>query len=733
MFWLFNTSIDTTKIHNIRDVKKVVKFYVSKKMWDKAHNLLKEAKIHEKEIANKQIEELEEKINNITPDKSPKKYEIQKERVLKNLNQNIEIIHDLEDFYIQEQSKHKFIPEAIERYEDALKSIKTLVLLSEWEQAKEVLSEIRETEKSAFDKLIAKLDSEWDTIFSESEKKKQRKIYNKKEVQISKLLIDVETKERKHNEKISAAKFKIRFKKIKSEIELLSKTWKSPQALNVLQLFLEANKENSSVIKFYNKEKAKILKAIDAQKKRQEKKVKQNLQEEAYKLAWKTLKDTSDESEKESNKEVSFTQKIKKKFNVYYKFKERLRRKKLLDEVTLLIEENEATNKNIAESKLATIHKWLTKEIFTDEMYGYNLYGKILWADKISGDTFGFDNGQENYSLFLWDATGHGIKAGLIVTLMTRMFNKFVSKKSFKELAFEINNWLKQDLKSRNFITGILFQVNKEKIDTVKYIWFGHEPMLVYRKKEKIIEKIIPGWLAAWIRMIRKVDDIKEKAIQLSNGDIILSYSDGVIEAKWMKWEFYWLERLKKSFLINAQLEKTPTDIYNKIVDDLIAFRWWSAFIDDTTIMLLWRDTNNDIQTKDSNYIATLWEKQPLNKKDFSRLHWKTKKEIELELVKIKKEKELQFIITSLKKHYQIWEFLTLKQEAVRYIKEWWVHKDINFYLRKALDNETKYRVNLKNQKIENKFNVLSQLYKAWDYDTVIQEAEYIISKDWEI
>ncbi len=732
MFGGTKTSIDTTKIRNINDVKKIVKFYVKKKMWDEASHLLKETKIHEKNNANRQIENLDEKIETLEKWISSKKYDLQKEKVLKLLNKNIDLLHELEEFYIQEQSKHKFIPEAIERYEDAVKSIKTLLLLSDWDKAKEVLTEIQETEKNAFDKLIAKLDTEWDTIFSESEKKKQRKIYQKKEIQVSKLLFDVETKERNHNNKITAAKFKIRFKKIKSEINLLTKTWRSPQALNVLQSFLEDNKENSSVIKFYNKERSKILKGLEIIKKKEENKIKQNLQEEAFKLAGTTLKSEESVTEKKEESQ-SLVKKLKDKINFYTKLKERIKKKRLVDEVTLLIEENDATNKNIAESKMATIHKWLTKEIYTDQMFGFDLYWKILWADKISGDTFWFNDLKDKYSLFLWDATGHGIKAGLIVTLMTRIFNKFVAKKSLTELAFEINNWLKQDLQSRNFITWILFQVNKDNTDVVNYVWFGHEPMLIYRKATKEVEKVIPWGLAAWIRMIKKVEDIKEKQMTLSDGDMVLSFSDWVIEAKWMKWEFYWMDRLTKSFLIHAQLEKDSTTVYHKIINDLIAFRGWSAFVDDTTIMILRRDTDNDIQSRDSKYIATLNEKQPLNKKDHSRLYWKSKNQIKVELAKIKKEKELQLIVANLKKHYQIWEFLTLKQEAVRHIKNWWVHKDINMYLRKALDNETKYRVNLKNQKVENKFNVLEQLYKAWDYETVIQEAEYIISKEWDI
>jgi len=82
---------------------------------------------------------------------------------------------------------------------------------------------------------------------------------------------------------------------------------------------------------------------------------------------------------------------------------------------------------------------------------------------------------------------------------------------------------------------------------------------------------------------------------------------------------------------------------------------------------------------------------------------------------------------------YYSWEILQLKQEAVRFIKEWYIDKKINFYLRKAIENENKYKIEQKNQKMQNTYNVLYGLYKKWNYDTVIKELEFLISRDWNI
>jgi hypothetical protein len=48
---------------------------------------------------------------------------------------------------------------------------------------------------------------------------------------------------------------------------------------------------------------------------------------------------------------------LKSKINFYKKIKERIRKKKLLDEINLLIEEDSKVKNDIAARKLANIHK----------------------------------------------------------------------------------------------------------------------------------------------------------------------------------------------------------------------------------------------------------------------------------------------------------------------------------------------------------------------------------------
>lgn len=417
---------------------------------------------------------------------------------------------------------------------------------------------------------------------------------------------------------------------------------------------------------------------------------------------------------------------------MYSAIKEKIKRKRIIDEINVLIEEDNKVNREIARKKLTNVHTGLIKEIRKSSMTGYQLYGKILWADKISWDTFGFHEDSEKYSFFLWDATWHGIRAGFIVTLLTRTFEKFVKKSSLEKLTFEINNELKQNLKSRNFITGVFFEIIKTSQNTVNFIGMWHEPMFIYRQSTGKVEKMIPGGLAAGIRIIKDIDQMRSKQIQLDDKDIVITYSDGIVEAKNEKWEYYGIDRLQKVFEDICHRQNNIEKVYSEIIEQVKVFKWGSAsFLDDTTILLFQRDMQKDIiQNEDDEYLEKVKKGSQLNNKEIKKLKGKSKSEIEQELEKIKQLKETKNIIRNLETLYYTGEMLKLKQEAIRYIKLWYVDKKINFYLKKAIANEWRYKIEQKEIKMRNKYNVLKELEKKWDYDTVIRKLEDIIAKD---
>lgn len=622
--------------------------------------------------------------------------------------------------------------EQVKAFDSALKAINIFILLSEWDKARKALEEIEYKEKESLNAILDELDKMDDKQWiNEKEKIKLTDNFKNKQKHLDKLKTVLEKKEEKYNKRVDEERFKIRFKKIKDEVEVLTWNKKNDQALWLLQKFIEENAENPSVVKFYNKEKKIILKNVEKLHIENEDKVKNNAKLEAMTLIWETVNlDKDEENAKEENEHKWFFEKIKSKINFYKSIKERIKKKKLLDEINLLIEEDSKVKNDIAARKLANIHKWLVKEISSNKMLWYELYWKILWADKISGDTFWFVENENKYNFFLWDATGHGIRAWFIITLLSRLFSKYVKNSRLSELTYEINNWLKQDLKSRNFITWIFFEILKNDTWTLNFVWMGHEPMLIYRKDRRKIERVVPGGLAAWIRLIDKPSDIKVKNIVIEDWDILLTYSDWIVENKNSEWDFYWIEKLSHAFEIIAKWNDNIHDIYDYIINDVKLFRWWAQFDDDASILIIKREIRKDIVDESSDYLEKLKAREWLNSNDIKKLRWKTIEDIDKELEVLKKKKETARIIKNLEMLYYTWEILKLKQESIRFIKEWYIDKKINFYLKKAISNEKAYKIEQKNQKIVNKYHILDALYKKWDYETVISEVEEIISKD---
>jgi len=620
----------------------------------------------------------------------------------------------------------------IDSFPKAIKTIEFFISIYDWDKSSWAIEEIKSKEMSSYNELIENLDSEELSIKSEKEKQKQQKIFKQKMEKLKQLEEKLEKEKEKYDTKREKERFKVRFKAIKDEINKLIKTYKADDALDLLTKFLDENKEKSIVINFYNKEKKIILKNIEKQRKREKEKLKNNAKLEALKLIWKNA-DEENLKDKKKKEKKSFIQKIKEKINFYAKVKEKIRNKKLLDEISLLIEEDNKVKNDVASNKLENMHKWLIKEIHQENINWYTIFWKILWAHKISWDAFGFSESKEKYDFYIWDATGHWIRAWFIVTLLTRLFNEHSLKKDVKSLVYEINNWLKQDLKSRNFITAIFFEIFKSDISKIKYVWMWHEPMLIYRKGTKTVEKIIPWWLAAWIRLMTDVENVKVKEFDMEDWDIIMTYSDWIVEVKWKEGEFYWLERLKNLFLEYASMNSDINTIYESILQDIKYFKWWTHFNDDVTLLLIKRDANKDIVNEKSEFIDELKKEKKLTTSDIKRVAWKNKYEIEKELEKIANEKKLKTMIKSLENLYLTWEVLKLKQEAKRMIMDWYIDKKINYYLKKAMENEETYKIKQKEQRISNKYNVLKELMKKEDYSTVINEVQDIISKDWNI
>lgn len=182
--------------------------------------------------------------------------------------------------------------------------------------------------------------------------------------------------------------------------------------------------------------------------------------------------------------------------------------------------------------------------------------------ERLGGDLFDVIRvGKNGYGLLIADATGHGVPAALIATMAKVSFKNHsgwgISPSTVCE---NVNNEFMNLIGDLNYFLTAYYAVINLETGELQYTSAGHTPAILYRKADKSIEVLDPCLnppIGAFTSNV-KYDSI---SIQLYEGDRILLYTDGIIEARNGEGEFYGQERLIEYVSKNSELS---TDAFVK-------------------------------------------------------------------------------------------------------------------------------------------------------------------------
>ncbi len=219
--------------------------------------------------------------------------------------------------------------------------------------------------------------------------------------------------------------------------------------------------------------------------------------------------------------------------------------------------------------------------------YDIGLFAQAMSG--VSGDFYDFyihDNVLVGTGIF--DVSGHGIASGLLTivskSIIYRNFMNYpnvnlgrVMENINKELINEFEN-------VDNYVTGILLRFNDDKVE---YVNAAHSDLLLRRSNNTVMicshkEKDIKG-------MFLGIKSMESNFLPLQflmkPDDMLLLYTDCLIEQKNNHAEEFGIERVKKAF----QYAKgdTAQAICNEILDAFNQFRGDVALNDDLTVMVL--------------------------------------------------------------------------------------------------------------------------------------------------
>jgi len=217
--------------------------------------------------------------------------------------------------------------------------------------------------------------------------------------------------------------------------------------------------------------------------------------------------------------------------------------------------ENERKTQELEEARELQL-SMLPKELPQLENYEIAVY--MQTATEVGGDYYDFNVDDDGtLTAVVGDATGHGMKAGTIVTITKSLFNSLGSEPNILETFKKVSQVIK-NMKFRQLsMCLIMLKINGNQLLLSSA---AMPPALIYRKKQKSVEEIVSNGmpLGAMVNFPYKL-----KEAQIKCGDTIFLMSDGFPELMNEKKGMYGYEKVKSEFLTIA--EKSP----NEIIDSL--------------------------------------------------------------------------------------------------------------------------------------------------------------------
>jgi serine phosphatase RsbU (regulator of sigma subunit) len=182
-------------------------------------------------------------------------------------------------------------------------------------------------------------------------------------------------------------------------------------------------------------------------------------------------------------------------------------------------------------------------------------------ATEVGGDYYDFHVGMDGtLTVVIGDATGHGMKAGTMVTTAKSLFNSYAPNPDILYSFQEITRCIKQMNmgKMSMCMTMLKIQNNQMQLSSA-----GMPPSFIFRRDTRIVEEhLMQGMpLGTMNKFPYKVMDTK-----LQPGDTILLLSDGLPELQNDSEELFGYKRVRNIFEEIA--EKSPEEIINQLKED---------------------------------------------------------------------------------------------------------------------------------------------------------------------
>lgn len=229
---------------------------------------------------------------------------------------------------------------------------------------------------------------------------------------------------------------------------------------------------------------------------------------------------------------------------------------------------------------------------------GYSLFGHTEPAQDVGGDYFQFiphidRTTKQKMDIIVADVAGKGIPASLIVSnfhaalqLLSPLYD------TLGELAFQLNNFMRQNLISGTFVTAFIARLEPDT-GRVQYVSCGHNPPYLFREENGNTQATLLEQSGTAFGL-RYDMAYRVHTVNLEAQDTLLIYSDGITEAMDPDNNQYETERMlacvKKSLSSSKESKnESAQHIVETLRSDADRHRRGAEVNDDLTLVCLRR------------------------------------------------------------------------------------------------------------------------------------------------
>jgi phosphoserine phosphatase RsbU/P len=244
----------------------------------------------------------------------------------------------------------------------------------------------------------------------------------------------------------------------------------------------------------------------------------------------------------------------------------------------------------------ADIQKSFLPEKIPD-LDGFDIAATTIPAKEVGGDFYDFIEQDDNLQCVIADVSGKGVPAALFMALSRIILRACAApQRRASERLRCANKMIVDDSGSATsgmFVT--LFFASLNRVDrSLVYANAGHNPPLLFRAASSSIERTDVTGVA-----LGMMDDMEyeQRQLVLESADILLLYTDGIVEAMNGKEEFFGENRLRSS--LAAATELSAQGILDSILRDLKRFSAGAEQSDDITAMVIKVERQSDSRLED--------------------------------------------------------------------------------------------------------------------------------------